>query len=197
MTRADLWTPEDEQELARLWDLGFTGSQIGARLGKTRNAIIGKVNRMKINRNARPSPPIPIEGRNGTPWTEEELASLRQMRADGTIMAVIAKKLSRSFNSVKRKCESLQIRAPRAAYSPQRTVERIVARIETPCEVIPLERLQWDSCRFPFGDPGAADFGFCGHIVDRPGLPYCKNHHALAYVRGSSMREKNRHGKSY
>lgn len=43
-----------------------------------------------------------------------------------------------------------------------------------------LEDLESWSCRWPVGDPGEADFGFCGERRDAD-LPYCCAHRKLAY----------------
>ena len=49
------WTEEEEALLRHLWVKGFSASQIGKRLdGKTRNAVIGKVHRLGLQRR-RPS----------------------------------------------------------------------------------------------------------------------------------------------
>ena len=47
------------------------------------------------------------------------------------------------------------------------------------CSLFELQ--QWH-CRWPIGDPGTRDFGFCGNKpVD--GLPYCSAHARMAYRR--------------
>src|SRR5512144_2371244 len=43
-----MWTKEQETLLAQLWAKGLTLSQCGKRLGYTRNAVAGKVRRMKL-----------------------------------------------------------------------------------------------------------------------------------------------------
>lgn len=43
-----------------------------------------------------------------------------------------------------------------------------------------LEDLESHSCRWPEGDPGHADFGFCGKRRDAD-VPYCCAHRKLAY----------------
>ena len=43
------WTEEREQKLRKLWEKGYTASQIAEMLGSTtRNAVIGKAHRLKL-----------------------------------------------------------------------------------------------------------------------------------------------------
>ncbi len=48
----DYWTPEKTQQLRDLFDKGLTGSQMGQILHYSRNAIIGKLHRLKLTRAA-------------------------------------------------------------------------------------------------------------------------------------------------
>ena len=48
------WTPEQISELTRLWGEGLTTSEIGKRLGISKNAVVGKAHRLHLA--ARPSP---------------------------------------------------------------------------------------------------------------------------------------------
>lgn len=38
---------ETDKIMIQMWSEGFTGSEIGAKIGKTRNAVIGKINRLR------------------------------------------------------------------------------------------------------------------------------------------------------
>jgi len=48
------WTDENVTELTRLWDAGYSASQIGKRIGLSKNAVIGKAHRLGLK--PRPSP---------------------------------------------------------------------------------------------------------------------------------------------
>jgi GcrA cell cycle regulator len=40
---------ETDKIMVQMWSEGFTGSEIGAKIGKTKNAVIGKINRLRKN----------------------------------------------------------------------------------------------------------------------------------------------------
>ncbi|MBI3454087.1 MAG: hypothetical protein HY057_14875 [Rhodospirillales bacterium] len=48
------WTPDQIGELTRLWGEGLTTSEIGKRLGISKNAVVGKAHRLHLS--SRPSP---------------------------------------------------------------------------------------------------------------------------------------------
>jgi hypothetical protein len=37
-----------------------------------------------------------------------------------------------------------------------------------------------DTCKWPFGDPAASDFHYCGQLPQN-GRPYCETHNSLSY----------------
>ena len=56
------WTPEREEKLKELWKKGHSGSQIANILGgTTRNAVIGKAHRLKLQARALSKHPIAKE----------------------------------------------------------------------------------------------------------------------------------------
>ena len=48
------WTPERISALIALWDEGLTTSEIGNRLGITKNAVVGKVHRLGLPKRQSP-----------------------------------------------------------------------------------------------------------------------------------------------
>src|SRR4029077_14683677 len=54
-----------------------------------------------------------------------------------------------------------------------------------------LLELNDSKCRWPIGDPGTAEFFFCGG-VPADGLPYCGHHSRVAYQPAAARRRDRR-----
>jgi GcrA cell cycle regulator len=57
------WTPERTAALISLWNEGVSASEIGRRMGITKNSVIGKVFRLQLSRR-RPSAPAQSDDQN-------------------------------------------------------------------------------------------------------------------------------------
>lgn len=67
MAKVDVsWTPEMDVQLKGLIEDGLTAAEIGNRMGHTRNAIIGRKNRLKLRMKSN-HPSTPDRYRNSTP----------------------------------------------------------------------------------------------------------------------------------
>ena len=150
-------------------------------------------------------------------WTEETIARLRALWAEGHSTAEIGRRMGISKNAVVGKAHRLQLTArpspirrgdeaprrpaparrpaptPAAAEPPQgRLAERLEERPASPPlrAVVQPTRSAARSmpCCWPIGEPGNPDFRFC----DEPaiaGKPYCDAHAQLAYVKVRDRRE--------
>jgi GcrA cell cycle regulator len=130
------WTKERTDELERLWADGMSARRIGELFGTTKNAVIGKVNRMR-------------------------LPSRR------TVVSVARKKLPP-------KVKTKPLPPPPVTDIPD----------PEPHERVKLLDLERNHCRWPIGDPGDAEFGFCGRGTAIGS--YCPQHakRAFDYVPG-------------
>jgi GcrA cell cycle regulator len=113
-------------------------------------------------------------------WSDERIAVLKRLWAEGQSASAIAKALGGiSRSAVLGKIFRLRLGAAAEA-APARTV----ARPSCASPHKSLNDLTNESCRWPHGRPGAANFFFCGASgadLDS-GRPYCAHHMRRAYV---------------
>jgi GcrA cell cycle regulator len=153
------WNDERVELLKKLWSEGLSASQIAGRLGGvTRNAVIGKVHRLGLSGRA----------------TTSRMKSHRP-RARTTATA-------RRMQQQKTRFAPQGNPALRALYQPEAepftpSVEELVIPLK---ERRTIQTLTECSCRWPIGDPQAADFHFCGK-TKVAGLPYCEFHARRAF----------------
>jgi GcrA cell cycle regulator len=159
------WTDERVELLKKLWADGLSASQIAAELGGiTRNAVIGKVHRLGLSGRAKsPSSSTP---RARKPRSSTMLRISRPSIRGNTALA--------------------------HAYEPDAEFEH-----EPIDNIIPIGQrrslleLTEQTCRWPIGDPGSAEFFFCGGNT-ASGLPYCAYHSRVAYQPAVDRRRDRR-----
>jgi GcrA cell cycle regulator len=122
-------------------------------------------------------------------WTDERIADLRRLWAQGLSASQIAKRLGGevSRNAVIGKAHRLGLAGrpspirgeakPRskAAPPPPPAAAAAAAAPAAP-------RRKGPGCQWPIGDPSTQEFAFCGESSE-PGRPYCAKHCAVAYLR--------------
>ena len=162
------WTDERVELLKKLWSDGLSASQIAGELGGiTRNAVIGKVHRLGLSGRAKaPSSSVPRQ---------------RKPRA--------ASSMFRAPRNMMRGNAALAMQ-PAYDYEPEPEPEPIenIIPIGQRCTLVELTD---DKCRWPIGDPGAADFFFCGGKTNA-GVPYCGYHARIAYQPVTDRRRDRR-----
>lgn len=73
------WSPERIADLTKLWNEGLATSEIGKRLGISKNAVVGKAHRLHLS--ARPSPIRRVMMRSALPRPPRPIAEPRAMMA--------------------------------------------------------------------------------------------------------------------
>lgn len=170
------WEPEHDAQLRALWGDGLTASQISAEMacGVSRNAVIGRVNRLGLSGRARAAKITRSAPRQFL--TREEKAA-RQ------------KKSGTEANLIHR---LRQVAMPEAEQQAQTTVAWAEPVIENTIPVgqrCTLMDLTDDTCRWPIGNPQEPDFYFCGGMA-RDGHPYCGFHMRVAYQPPMARRDR-------
>jgi GcrA cell cycle regulator len=162
-----IWTDERVERLNKLWTDGLSASQIAAELGGiTRSAVIGKVHRLGLS------------GRAKSPCSTATVPRPRKARAHPMRVAPPAMHgntaLAQAFVEYEVEAE------------PE-LVDNIIP-IGQRCNLLELTR---ETCRWPVGDPGSADFFFCGGQTMTT-LPYCSYHSRIAYRPADDRRRDRR-----
>jgi GcrA cell cycle regulator len=153
------WTDERVDLLKKLWSDGLSASQIATELGGiTRNAVIGKVHRLGLSGRAKAPSAANPRPRKARPPTHVLRMTRPAMRGNTALAR-----------------QAYVLYEVEAEPEPE-PLENIVP-IGQRCSLLDLSDAK---CRWPIGDPGAADFFFCG---GKPlaELPYCAYHARLAY----------------
>jgi GcrA cell cycle regulator len=154
-----IWSSERIELLKRRLHAGLSCGQIAREIGVTRNAVIGKVNRLGLSR------PKDVIDRQ-----------LEQRRA-----ARLARpKTARTWRSKRPRRNIFAQHEMLAAFPrPQaRAEEDISIYSGCGCTLFELSQMK---CRWPINNPGAKDFSFCGNEPVK-GLPYCLGHARIAYL---------------
>lgn len=168
------WTDERVELLRKLWSEGLSASQIAAQLGGvSRNAVIGKVHRLKLSSRGRAT-----------------AAPARQKKP--TQVATATKTVSRPVTTTTR---TVTTSIGATALQAQFDVEPVARQYIRPSEnvVVPISRrlqlvqLNERTCKWPNGDPLSEDFSFCGNDAAETG-PYCGYHSKVAFQPASERR---------
>lgn len=185
------WTEERVELLKKLWAEGLSASQIAVVLGgwTTRNAVIGKVHRLKLSA-GRPVKVGPAR------QPRERVARSNVPRSGAGQAGARASAAHKMVERVARKAAE-----PPFAVEPLPQVAELFIPVE---QRLSLLQLTEHTCKWPIGDPLKPDFYFCGQHVSAPpsgpgqpvggrsGTPYCEFHARRAYHQVDPVRPKVR-----
>ena len=163
------WTDERVELLKKLWSEGLSASQIATQLGGvSRNAVIGKVHRLKLSARGR--------------------TSAAQPRAKKAAGAAAAKVVSRPVRTVAASVGATALQVQFDAEPVARPIVRTSSNVVVPIsrKLALFQLTEW-TCKWPNGDPLSDDFSFCGAESGEHG-PYCAYHSKLAYQPAADRR---------
>lgn len=148
-----IWDEERTAKLMRLFEEGHSASEIGLRMGLTRNQVIGKLHRLGHSK--------PRPQRNPADIQTAKLQRKRERKARIPVLRMVTNGSGLTWvESSKTKLRAVRL----AAVEPR--------------HLTLLERDDATDCRYPYGD---GPFTYCGH-QRRDGSSYCPAHHALVWT---------------
>lgn len=206
----DPWTAAEDARLRELAVAGLSASRIARELpGRTRNAIIGRMARLK--------PPLPDLPQKRGAWTPEVVEQLKALVAEGLTFSLIAEQLGLSRGSCINKAERLGLRRgeaakhppgprrkpgqpwprPDTAREPQRATVRAaepeepmpaaksIAMPQRPirCEGVPIWELRPEHCRYIVVEGDVHATRYCGKHTTGEKSAWCPHHRGIVYSR--------------
>jgi GcrA cell cycle regulator len=166
------WDSERVELLKRHFNAGLSCSQIAREIGVTRNAVIGKMNRLGLSR------PKEVIAAQAEHRRATRLARPKGLSAKGLGML----RPKRSRVSIFAQQDML------AAAFPGPRIEDVPIANGCGCTLLELSR---EKCRWPVNEPGADDFRYCGNAPVE-GMPYCLGHARIAYRPAGRRRDASR-----
>ena len=169
-----LWPEERIALLKRLWDEGLSATEVALRMGGglTRNAVLGKVHRLKLP--ARRQAEIKPRPRNRSGGFVADITSER----------IRARQAARAGEAAPGEPQRRPVAHPSSGAARQLPAqgEKEWVRPEPQgMRMLSLVQLTERTCKWPVGDPLQPGFGFCGHPVEPGGrMPYCPAHQQRA-----------------
>ena len=150
------WTPERIAELKKLWT-EYSASQIADKLGNvSRNAVIGKANRLGLSKPAAP-----------------KSTKQRRPRNMGTIQRNRGGQIHRFSGNAALKVD----------YDEEYDLEPMDDVVVPISMKLALHELEENTCKWPDGDPSRLEtLTFCGHKTKEE-KSYCEYHCNRAYLR--------------
>ncbi len=173
-----MWTEQSIESLRRFANEGRSAAWIAVALGApSRNAVIGKANRIGIKLNggqvrSNLEPPRP-----DTAWGPKRIrSSVEDSRSDGRLGQSPRGRLVSRARSRVPAIPREKLRVDRWMYAKAEVGEMRRVALAEIAEV---------ECRWPIGDPLQDDFAYCGLPIAR-GHTYCAGHCRIAYRRANS-----------
>jgi len=163
------WTPEKVSTLEERWLAGYTSAEIGAEIGASKNAVIGKARRLGL--------PSRLQ--------EDFVQRGRAYKRDASLPPPSAPtKIERPV-----KAKTIKKRLSETPLPPEK--EPV---FKTVMEAV-LE-LKSGACRWPYGEPHQNKLAFCGEPTFEK-YPYCLRHCYHSYANFEEIQakkaEKNEH----
>lgn len=197
------WDSTMLKKLKALVGKGLSTAEMGKKLGMSKNAVVGKLNRLGWNAKAtdvapKKSTKAEESKKSGAKKTAVKPVAKKSAAKQSTTVAKKPVKKTVAVKPVKKVDEKKAKVAEKPIKSAKK--EKIAVKEEKPVvktaskktkkdlalhelliqHALQMASLKPNQCRWPIGDPDSDDFHFCGETVFA-GKPYCYEHCRQAY----------------
>jgi GcrA cell cycle regulator len=189
------WDSNMLKKLRSLVGKGLSTAEMGKKLGMSKNAVVGKLNRLGWNAKAvEPETKKTDSNKKITSKKSSVSKSPEKKTAKGAVIKAETKKTSDkkaagvpSVKKVEKKEKTVekkpkeQVKEVKPIKTASKKTKKDLALHELLIQhALQMATLKPNQCRWPIGDPDSDDFHFCGETVFT-GKPYCYEHCRQAY----------------
>ena len=192
------WDNATLKKLKALTGKGLSTAEIGKRLGMSKNAVVGKLNRLGWNAKAAAAAPAndkktitKATAKKPAAKSATTAAKKTPAKAPAKKAATPAKAPAKKATTPKADTNTKKVAAPakKTAVAPKKETAKQENKSLTKTlamhqriiqHSLEMASLKPNQCRWPIGDPDSEHFHFCGEQVF-VGKPYCYEHCKQAY----------------
>jgi GcrA cell cycle regulator len=193
------WDSGMLKKLKSLVGKGLSTAEMGKKLGLSKNAVVGKLNRLGWNSKASDVEETKSTKTKNAPKSAKATAKKSEPKAKKAVAKkVVAKKVALKQKPATKVAAPKKV-AKKADSKPAKTAKKEVVVEKTAIKTaskktkkdlalhelliqhaLQMANLKPNQCRWPIGDPDSDNFHFCGETVFS-GKPYCYEHCRQAY----------------
>lgn len=189
------WDNATLKKLKALTGKGLSTAEIGKRLGLSKNAVVGKLNRLGWNSKATSATAeAPKKAADNKAKTAETKKTVATPKAPKTTVTPETKKTTdktapdketaatkaSADKDTPKKNTQPELIEPKAASDKKSLNKNLAMHQRIIQHSLEMANLKPNQCRWPIGDPDSEHFHFCGETVF-VGKPYCYEHCKQAY----------------
>lgn len=169
------WTAEEDIMLRQMWNAGMPASQIGVRLNRSKNSVIGRTHRLHLQPRGNPIKPE-VYG----PLTLHQWHSRQGKEKGASTLPPLASGLKAPPRPVYRIVTARPSRPSRKFVTGVPLPPTIPAEPPKPRIWRPSESAR--ACCWPIGEPRSPEFRYCDDPLEG-NRNYCPHHQSIAYVK--------------
>lgn len=184
------WDNATLKKLKALTGKGLSTAEIGKRLGLSKNAVVGKLNRLGWNSkaggvDAKAVTPVATAKKAPAKATAPAKKNDAPKKASAKVAAPVKKaatvKAPAKKAATAKKAPAVKPEKKAPAVKESKSSSKNLAMHQRIIQhSLGMANLKSDQCRWPIGDPDSENFHFCGCQVF-VGKPYCYEHCKQAY----------------
>ena len=184
------WDSSMLKKLKALVGKGLSTAEMGKKLGMSKNAVVGKLNRLGWNaKAAEPAEKKSTKDKKitKTAATDSKKAPVKKVKKSiSDVIARVSEKKTATKKSVaapKKVAADAKVKAiklPDVKTASKKTKKDLALHELLIQHALQMASLKPNQCRWPIGDPDSDNFHFCGEQVFS-GKPYCYEHCRQAY----------------